>query len=212
MSSRPKQPQPRPAPRLYLVTPELAETESFAAHLTTALGAADIAAVLLRLEPGDERALINRAKVLAPVIQDRDAAFLLASHSELVARSGADGAHLTGMETFPNALEQLKPDRIVGIGGLETRHDAMVAAEAADYLMFGSPGEPIEQTLESVTWSAEVFELPCVAFASSIDQIASLVAAGADFVALNCIWSDARGVANAVAEAATFMRLPEPAA
>ena len=36
----------------------------------------------------------------------------------------------------------LKPERIAGCGGLATRHDAMLAAEAgADYVMFGEPDD-----------------------------------------------------------------------
>ena len=47
---------------------------------------------------------------------------------------------LTGIDAFDGALEQLKPERIAGAGGLATRHDAMLAAEAgADYVMFGEP-------------------------------------------------------------------------
>ena len=59
---------------------------------------------------------------------------------QLAARAGADGAHLTGIEAFAAALGALKPDRIAGAGGLRSRHDAMLAAEAgADYVMFGEP-------------------------------------------------------------------------
>ncbi|MBV9558782.1 MAG: thiamine phosphate synthase [Pseudolabrys sp.] len=212
MSSRPKQPQPRPAPRLYLVTPPIVDAAAFAPQLTAALGASDIAAVLVRLADADERTLINRVKLLAPVAQDRGAAVLLDGHQELVARSGADGAHLRGLDAFSAALEQLKPDRIAGAGQIETRHDAMIAAESgADYLMFGSPDEAPDVTRERVAWSAEVFELPCVAFASSAEAIAPLVAAGADFIALDYVWT-ASDVAASVAEAVSRAKLPEPAA
>ena len=138
--SRPKQADPRPAPRLYLVTPPIVEAQAFSARLAAALAAGDVAAVLLRLAAADERTQINRAKARAPVVQDKGAALLLGGHADLVARAGADGAHLTGIADFTAALEQLKPERIVGVGGLPTRHDAMVAAEAgADYVMFGEP-------------------------------------------------------------------------
>ena len=64
--SRPKQADPRPAPRLYLVTPRVADAAAFGAPLAAALAAGDVAAVLLRLAEADERTLINRAKELAP--------------------------------------------------------------------------------------------------------------------------------------------------
>ncbi len=113
---------------------------SLLASLPALLAGADVAAVLLRLAPADDRTLINRIKALAPVIQDSGAALLLDGHAELVARAGADGAHLNGIEAMGEALPSLKPDRIAGVGGLATRHDSMAAGEAgADYVLFGEP-------------------------------------------------------------------------
>src|SRR5665811_2082245 len=96
-TSRPKQADPRPAPRLYLVTPPVADAQAFSVTLAAALAAGDVAAVLLRLAEGDERTQINRAKTLSPAVQDKGAALLLDGHADLVARAGADGAHLTGI-------------------------------------------------------------------------------------------------------------------
>jgi len=218
MASRPKQADPRPAPRLYMVTPLLAETREFSAQLAAALAAGAVAAVLARLSDADERTQINRAKALAPIVQDKGAALLLDGHADLVARAGADGAHVTGMLAFTEAMEQLKPERIVGVGGLASRHDAMVAAETgADYVMFGEPGTAGERPAfdaiaERVAWWAEVFEIPCVGFAASMDEVAPLVAAGADFVALgDWLWRDASVIAPTVMRAAASMRLPESA-
>src|SRR5450755_1133116 len=117
-TSRPKHAEPRPAPRLYLVTPPVADAQAFSTPLAAALAAGDIAAVLLRLSDADERTQINCAKALCPVVQDKGAAALIDGHAGLVARAGADGAHLTGITNFTAALEQLKPERIVGVGGL----------------------------------------------------------------------------------------------
>jgi thiamine-phosphate pyrophosphorylase len=168
MASRPKQAEPRPAPRLYLVTPRIEDAPAFSAHLAAALSAGDVAAVLLRQAEANERTLINRAKTFAAVVQDKDVALLLDGHADLVARAGADGAHLTGSAAFTQAIEQLKPERIVGAGGLTTRHDAMTAAEGgADYVMFGEPDDasarPVFGSIEErVAWWANVFEAPCV--------------------------------------------------
>src|SRR6202158_5055603 len=129
-ASRPKQADPRPAPRLYLVTSPVVDDAAFSTQLAAALAAGDVAAVLLRLAEADERTQINRAKALGAVVQDKGAALLLDGHADLVARAGADGAHLTGIAEFTAALEQLKPERIAGVGGLVTRHDAMSAGEA----------------------------------------------------------------------------------
>ncbi|HYV70588.1 MAG TPA: thiamine phosphate synthase [Pseudolabrys sp.] len=217
MASRPNQAAPRPAPRLYLVTPQLADPSGFTRQLTAALDAGDVAAVLLRRAEIDERTLINCAKALAPAVQSKDAALLLDGRPDLVARAGADGAHLTGLAAFSNAVADLKPERIVGAGGLVTRHDAMLVAEqGADYVMFGEPlagGErPAKAAVEDrVAWWAEVFEVPCVGFAGSVDDVAPLVAAGADFVALgDFLWREPDSIATTMNAVARDLRLPEP--
>lgn len=102
------------------------------------LGASDVAAVLVRLAQTDHRSMIGRAKALAPAVQTSDAALLLDGHPELIAPSGADGAHLTGVRSLETALSTLKPDRIGGVGGLKTWHDSMTAGDA-DYVLFGEP-------------------------------------------------------------------------
>ena len=132
----------RPAPRLYLATPVVDDPSSLAGTLPALLAGADIAAVLVRLAPSDPRSLITKAKTLAPAIQNAGAALLLDGHADLVARSGADGAHLHGIVALQDSLDSLKPDRIAGVGGLATRHDSMTAGEAgADYVLFGEPDE-----------------------------------------------------------------------
>jgi thiamine-phosphate pyrophosphorylase len=216
MSSRPKQAEPRPQPRLMLFTPMLAEAAAFTAALTAALQAGDVAAVVLRLADADERSLINRIKEIARVCQQANAALLVDSRADLVARGGADGAHLTGIEAFSEALQRLKPERIAGCGGLATRHDAMLAAEqGADYVMFGEPDArgtrpPFAAVEERVGWWAEVFEAPCVGYAGALEQVAPLAVAGADFVALgDWAWSTP---SETIRAAAAALKLPEPAA
>lgn len=215
MASPTNQTEPRrPVPRLYLAVPQI--TAGIADAIASALDAADVAAVLLSLPAGDERSLISTVKALAPAIQGKGAALLLDGHADLVARSGADGAHLTGIEAFGAALPSLKPERIAGCGGLTSRHDAMVAAETgADYVMFGEPEaggrQPsLEAVLERIGWWAEVFEIPCVGYAAALDQVAPLVQAGADFVAVGAfVFEDPRGPAAAIAGAAQRLVVPE---
>jgi len=219
MASRPKQATPRPAPRLYLITPQIADASAFSARLVSALDAGDVAAVLLRLGDGHERALINCAKSLAAPVQGKGCALLIDSRFDFVARAGADGAHLTGVAAFTDAIGQLKPERIAGAGGLVSRHDAMVVAEqGADYVMFGEPDAmgkrpSLSAIEERVEWWAEVFEIPCVGYAASLDEIAPLALAGADFVALgDFVWRNEDAIASIIAEAGRALRLPEPAA
>ena len=106
-----------------------------------------------------------------------------------------------------DALEQMKPDRIVGVGGLQSRHDSMLAGEAgADYLLFGEVDveghrPSTEAIAERLEWWAEVFESPCVGYAQTLDEVELFAATGADFIMLDdVLWSDARGPQAALAD------------
>ena len=191
MTSRQHSDPDRPSPRLYLVTPALDDPRAIASALPEIFAAAEFAALLLRLAPSDERTLINRIKAIAPLVQKAGVALILDGYPELVAKSGADGAHLTGIDAFTDDANKLKPDWIAGAGGLFTRHDAMLAAERnADYVMLGEPNErghrqPFDDILDRVSWWADVFQVPCVAYAAELEEVALLAEAGADFIALS---------------------------
>ena len=195
-------------PRLYLLTPPLGEPAALVRDAATILNAGDVAAVLLRLEAADERTLINRTKAVAGAVQRHDVALLLDGNSSIAIRAGADGAHLTGIDALTGSIAALKPDRIAGAGGLRSRHDAMLAAEAgADYVMFGEPDlrghrPPYDVIEERLGWWSGLFEMPCVGYAASLDEVAPLAQAGADFVALgDWIWTQDEDVAAVVAQA-----------
>jgi len=201
-------PPPRPAPRLYLATPVVDDPASLVAELPALLAAADVAAVLVRLKQTDQRTMITRIKALAPAVQNAGAALLVDGHPEIVARGGADGAHLTGLAALEEAAPSLKPDRIAGVGGLATRHDSMNAGElGADYVLFGEPDakgqRPSARAIaERLDWWAELFEPPCVGFAASLEEAHDFAASGADFVLVGeFIWADPRGPRAALIEA-----------
>jgi thiamine-phosphate pyrophosphorylase len=192
---------------LYLVTPPLERAEPFAASLEAALEAAEVASLLLRLAPTEgDAAFVRLVKEIAAPAQAKGVAVLVENDPALVLEAGADGAHVTGAgEALQAAVRRLAPGHIVGAGGLASRHDAMLAGEAgADYLLFGDWAAPLsfEEALERVRWWAELFTTPCVAFARSLEDARLLAAAGADFVMLgDCVWSDPRGPAAAIADA-----------
>ena len=179
--------------RLYLVTPPLGDAGAIADALADALNAADIAAVLVRFEDGDEAQLLERVKTLRILIQSNGAALLLDGHAGLVARAECDGAHLTGTDALRAAAPGLKPKYIAGCGGLGTRHDAMLAAESgADYVMFGEPNgrrPSFDAVIERVAWWTEIFQVPCVGYAANVDEVEALARAGAEFVAVDeAVW------------------------
>jgi thiamine-phosphate pyrophosphorylase len=206
MPSRPQ--SARPAPRLYLRSPSVTDSTAILDQLAALLAVADIAAVLLRLAPADERTLIKRIKGLAPTVQRSGAALLIDGRADLVARAGADGAHLHGSAALASAISSLKPQHIAGAGDLRTRHDAMLAAEAgADYVMFGEPDSDdrrpsLPGLVERVAWWSELFETPCVAYAERFGEMRELCTAGADFIAVGeAAFADPRGCAAAMVQA-----------
>ena len=211
MASKPV--PPPPLPRLYLATLVTEDPAVLVASLPELLAKADVAAVLLRLKMTDQRTLISRIKALVPVVQPSGAALLIEGHPELVARGGADGAHIAGIEALPDAMESLKPDWIAGVGHLPTRHDSMAAGEAGvDYVLFGEPdaqGErpSMEAIAERLQWWAELFEPPCVGYAASLEEAREFAASGADFVLVgDFIWADPRGATAALMDAELAIR------
>jgi thiamine-phosphate pyrophosphorylase len=207
----------RSTPRLYLVTPPI-DAPALTARLAAALDAADVAAVLARAPAGGETMVIEHLRAIAPVVQDRGVALLIDGNPARVVPAGADGAHLTGTAALNAALPILKPAHIAGCGGLFSRDDAMTAGErGADYVMFGEPDRggrrpTFDAIADRVAWWAELFEVPCVGWATSLDEVADLAAAGADFIAIGePIWTHADGPGPAMGAAAARLRVPEPA-
>jgi thiamine-phosphate pyrophosphorylase len=203
-----EEPMSEPA-RLYLATPLLTAVDHFLPALRAALEAAEVASLLLRLaDDAPEEAV----RAVAALVQPRDVALLLEGEAERVARCGADGLHLLyDDKRLAAALKRLHPDFIVGVGGLETRDDAMRAGEAgADYLLFDAD---FDETLERAAWWAEIFETPCVALARRLEEVGPLAASGAEFVMIGeAVWSDPRGPAAAMREAAARIAAEDAAA
>ncbi|HKI13637.1 MAG TPA: thiamine phosphate synthase [Roseiarcus sp.] len=197
----PSTPASFPRCSLYLITPLLsaADANAFAKVFAEVLEAAPLACALVRLAPG---AQTDAKAIVAPLLRAAvaaDCALLIENDARLAARLGADGVHVAGASAdLVAAIEGLKPNRIVGAGSLRLRDDAMTASElGADYVMFGEPRHGAQamglgSLAERVSWWAEIFETPCVAYAEAISAASELARAGADFVALDeAIWSAA---------------------
>jgi thiamine-phosphate pyrophosphorylase len=181
------------AAQLYLITPVIADAAAFEPRLAALLAAQPVAVVLVRLAAGDERGVIRDAKRLVPVIQQAGAAALIEAPADprLVARCGADGAHYPADHPqLGEAIADLRPKLIVGVGALASRHAAMEAGERnIDYVMFGEPKPDgfvpdTGRTVERVAWWAPIFTIPCVAYAPDLATVALLAATGAEFIAL----------------------------
>ena len=205
-------------PRLYVVSPLIADADSFAGRLADVCAARDVAAILLRLAPADERSLVNAVKALAPVAQGAGAAVLVEIAGEfdaalIAARGGADGVHSAVPGDVKALRGRVREGRMLGVGQLRTKHDAMSAGEAeVDYVMFGEPRPdgyvpPLDQVVERAEWWAEIFEPPCVAYATDLGAVRELAGTGAEFVAVgDLVWTHAAGAAEAVRLAGAALR------
>jgi len=185
--------------RLMLVTPPVEDAEAIVFRLMQAMAGGDIAAIVLRLTPGDDRSRIERVKRLAAPVQANNVALVVEDSALVATRGGADGVHVTGgPEAIAEARSSLRNERIIGAGGLRARHDAMDVGEAGvDYVMFGEPRAdgsvpPLAAVIERAGWWAEIFETPCVAYAPDAESVPALVETGAEFVALGA-WAFEEG-------------------
>jgi thiamine-phosphate pyrophosphorylase len=178
-------------PQFFLITPPIDDPLAARSGLAAAIGTGALSVVLVRMAAGTD--LKQVVTEIRPLIQGAGVAMLVEAPADLreVARLGLDGVHVpvpgAGLR---DAVEALKPERIVGIGGLKARHDAMEAGEMdVDYVMFGEPRAdgsvpPLAQVAERAEWWASIFTTPCIAYAPDLDAIASLATTGAEFIAL----------------------------
>jgi len=197
--------------RLVLVVPATGPDPVDAARLDAALAGGDVAAVVI--DAGDVDAGDNVQAAVSALVdsaQKAGAAALIRGDSRLVGRTHADGVHVDeSLDEIESALERFHPNGIVGTGGADTRHDAMLIAETGpDYIFFGDidapeTGEADPRAFEFGTWWAEVFEIPVVVLVGlDMAEIPDLAAAGVEFVAVRgAVWNHADGPAAAVARA-----------
>lgn len=194
-----------PVPQIYLISPLLSLEQDWLPSLEQACDAENIAAILLNLPSGNQHDLVNFVKRLAKPPQDKGIAILISVTDDdpvpLAIRAGLDGVHVTSDVSMHH--KKLKNGLMLGAGHLKTRDEAMVAGEAgADYLMFGEPFNGVmpfqSETLERATWWAELFETPCVAYAQDLSAVPPLAQTGAEFIAVDFVWSHPQGIVEAL--------------
>ncbi len=194
--------------RLYLITPPRLEPDAFAPILAAALDAGDVACVQLRLKQVGDDAIRRAAERLRPIVQDRDVALVMNDRPDPAVETGCDGVHVGQEDMSVKAARRLiGADGIVGATCHDSRHLAMEAAEdGADYVAFGAffptttkepKGHPSPEILR---WWHQLMTVPCAAIGGiTVDNCATLVAAGADFVAVvTGVWNHPDGAAAAV--------------
>jgi thiamine-phosphate pyrophosphorylase len=207
--------------RLVLLTPILEDPDDFLPRLAAAFAGGEAAAVIGRFAAADERTLTKRIRALAGPVQEAGAALVVAVAGEAQAdivlaatRAGADGVHLpVDASALADARERLRDGRMLGCGALKSRDEAMSAGESGvDYLMFGEPRADgslptTDFVVERASWWAEIFETPCIAFASSLDAVDAVAATRAEFVAVgDAVWDHPEGPGDAVARIAARLK------
>ena len=195
--------------QFFLLTPRIDDPSAFRPKLDAAIATGAFSVIYARFAASTESDLKRMAMAYQTPVQDAGIAYIVDCPEDprLIARMGLDGVHLHGLSKVADAIETLKPERIVGLGGVKTRHDAMEAGEMdIDYLMFGEPrpddSVPTpEQTIERVQWWASIFNVPCVAYAANLETVGPLAATGAEFIALGPWIFDGENSAEIIAQA-----------
>ena len=127
--------------QLYLLTPPvITDVPAFCETLETALKAAPVACLQIRLKDLENSALIQAGKAITAVCHAHNVEVILNDHPDLVADIGADGAHIgqEDMDYF-SSREVLGGDAIIGVTCHNSKELAFAAAKAgADYVAFGA--------------------------------------------------------------------------
>ena len=188
--------------RICLVAPSPLPAD-FDLTVAEALDAGDVASLLI--DPaGADKGLIDRTIRAAT---SRGVAAVIVGTT---APPAADGVHVeTGAKDVAAARASLGEERIVGAGGIGSRHDAMSLGERLpDYLFFGRFDGDTEpdihpKALDLASWWAQLFQIPAMVMGGSeVGSIAAAAAAGIEFIALrNAVWNHPSGAASAVADA-----------
>lgn len=199
---------------MYLLTPPMVEdTAAFADLFKQSTDGGDIACLQIRLkdaagESAADDVVCELAERLMPTCQERDIALLINDRPDLAVRVGADGVHIGQSDaSYDEARTLVGPDRVVGVTCHDSRHLALEAGErGADYVAFGAFFPTTTKTPkakadpELLGWWQQMIEIPCVAIGGvTVENAATLVRAGADFVAVSSgVWGHPDGPEAAI--------------
>jgi thiamine-phosphate pyrophosphorylase len=144
------------------------------------------------------------------IAQERGVALIMNDRPDLAGELDCDGVHVGEDDTpYAEARRLLGPDRIVGVTCGDSRHRAVVAAEAgADYVAFGAFFPSATKAAKHrahpellADWSGTTV-VPCVAIGGiTQENCPPLIEAGADFLAvIGAVWSHPQGPRVAVSQ------------
>lgn len=199
--------------RLCLVTPPAVDLSMFPAILADALTGGDVASLIVTAS--DPLALQPLAQAVARFAQHHGVAVLVHNDTQVAGRAKADGVHIDRKAELAAAIAAFHPTKIVGAGGVESRHDAMTAGESnPDYVFFGrldgDTGDGVfHRALTLAEWWSSLFVIPAMVMGGrTVASVREAAAAKVEFVALSHAIFSSRDPAAAVAEANRLLSEP----
>lgn len=211
-------PAPNLRPRLhglYAITPDDADTDGLIGSVAAAVNGG-CRLVQYRNKLADEALRRHQAATLADFCKRHDCLLIVNDHVELALEIDAAGVHIGGNDGDPRAIRQrLGTERILGISCYNeaTRVDAALAA-GADYValgaMYASATKPHARraSLDLLRETRARCAKPIATIGGiTLDNAATLVAAGADMVA---VIGDLFAAADIAARARAYQNLFPP--
>lgn len=181
--------------RLFLRLPSGCEPESGRKRIASAMGAGDVASLLIPAGPLQ----LRTSELAKPLCHAHDAVLILEDDVRSAKKLGADAVHLPAdASAYASARAVLGEDTMVGVDCGASRHLAMSLGElGADYVGFSGFDR---QGQSIIAWWAELFELPCVALDPCSEEDALRYSSeGADFIRpLDDMWQDEESAAAAI--------------
>jgi len=171
---------------IFLILPTDVPAERLVPLLEAYFARHAVSAMLLPRGELAENAYKALAKAVIPPAQKHGAAALVEGDPGLVRLLGADGLHVQGgVKAVREAVSALKPQHIVGVGDIGTRHDAMQKAELdIDYIQFGPlSGAITDPERDLARWWAETMEIPSV-LTDPVARADQYEAEGCEFIGL----------------------------
>ncbi|WP_342640831.1 thiamine phosphate synthase [Rhodoligotrophos ferricapiens] len=196
-------------PRLFLVSPEDIAPALLYETLAAALRSGDAACLLVRGK--DSVSIRARMEAVQSLAHAHNLAVLLHDAPELAVELGADGVQIQAdLARYREVRSIVGDGRIVGVFCGQSRHAAMELGEAgAEYVAFDEtyPPAAVSDEQESgeddpefslLGWWAEVFEVPCVAFAPNEEAAVRRHAGlGVEFIRpADEMWNSARAASE----------------
>jgi thiamine-phosphate pyrophosphorylase len=186
---------------LYAITPETEDADGLAAQVAACI-AGGAALVQYRAKRARGAASLVQARAVAQACRDAGVPLIVNDSVELAAAVQADGVHLGRDDVSVREARIVLPDALIGVSCYDDPERARAAArDGADYVgigsMFPSSTKPgaVRAPLEAIERAQRASGLPVAAIGGiTLDNAATVVAAGAEMIAVITALFDAPDV------------------